>query len=394
MARVLIGFGEALAAPEAYFSLRAAGHDVRVFTRKGRQPPSLIRRLPVGEPILLPAPEDNAEAATEALACAVEAIDAEVLLPLDDTSLALVAGAAPLAAVAGATGPQADIALDKERQTALAAESGFELLPTVVARSRAEVETALHDRIPFPAIAKPARAVQPWKSGLRKGEAHFLETPADVAALPANVCLPLLVQPLRMGTGEGIFGFATQSGVTAWSAHRRLRMMNPHGSGSSACVSMAPGPELRKAAQRFVEIAEWRGPFMIELLRLDDGAAAFMEFNGRLRGSTALARRSGLEYPAWAVGQALDPAFAPDSPAVQAGLRVRHLARDLLRVAFVLRGPRTDFHRRTWPGAWGAIAAALSPGERVEFYDYDPAHPRFFLQEAWDMLRDRAGRRG
>ncbi len=39
-----------------------------------------------------------------------------------------------------------------------------------------------------------------------------------------------------------------------------------------------------------------------------------MELNGRTWGSMALARRRGLDYPAWAVQAALDPEFEPPYP--------------------------------------------------------------------------------
>ena len=50
---------------------------------------------------------------------------------------------------------------------------------------------------------------------------------------------------------------------------------------------------------------------MIELLRDRDGVAWFMELNGRTWGSLALARRLGLEYPAWAALDALGIAAPP-----------------------------------------------------------------------------------
>ena len=88
-------------------------------------------------------------------------------------------------------------------------------------------------------------------------------------------------------------------------------MMNPHGSGASACRLNPVEPGLSEAAERMMTGIGWRGPFMIELLRDDAGTAQFMELNGRLWGSTALVRRAGFDYPAWAVAQALDPGFAP-----------------------------------------------------------------------------------
>ena len=137
----------------------------------------------------------------------------------------------------------------------------------------------------------------------------------------------------------------------------------------------------------------WRGPFMIELLRGADGTPWFMELNGRLWGSLALARRGGLEYPAWAVTQALDPAFqAPDiTPAP--GRVLRHLGRDLAHLAFVLRGPKSAFHRTGWPRFWPALTRVLRPGRRLDFYNTGPQDRWYFVHDAWAILAGLARRR-
>lgn len=76
-------------------------------------------------------------------------------------------------------------------------------------------------------------------------------------------------------------------------------MMNPHGSGSSACVSFPVAEDLKLAIERFTRATGWLGIFMIEFLRDQSGIPWFVELNGRSWGSMALSRRQGLEYPAW-----------------------------------------------------------------------------------------------
>jgi hypothetical protein len=207
---------------------------------------------------------------------------------------------------------------------------------------------------------------------------------ADLDRLPPDdrLSYPALVQPLIAGQGEGIFGFAAAGGITAWSGHRRIRMMNPHGSGASACRLRPVEPGLMEAARRLMTGIGWRGPFMIELLRDAAGTAHFMELNGRLWGSTALVRRAGLDYPAWAVAQALDPGFAPPEVQPRDPGVVRHLGRDLVHLLFVLRGPQSAFHRAGWPRFWPALGAVLRPGPGRQFYNWDPGHRWFHLRDA------------
>jgi hypothetical protein len=404
---VLIGFADALAAPEVVFSLRHAGFAVRPFTREGA-PPASIARLPVEPALLLPAPEADADAAIAALRAGVAEMGAEAppaaILPLDDAALWLVDrafGPAPGSPggpggragppVAGATGALAEVALDKTRQIALATQAGFAVPPTTVARGRAEI--LAHDR--FPAIVKPALAAELRGAGLRRGSSYYLMSAADLARLPPDERLsyPALVQPLIAGQGEGIFGFATAEGITAWSGHRRVRMMNPHGSGASACRLNPVEPGLREAAMRMLSGIGWRGPFMIELLRDAAGTAQFMELNGRLWGSTALVRRAGLDYPAWAVAHALDPEFSPPEITPGDPGTVRHLGRDLLHLLFLLKGPQSDFHRAHWPRFWPALGAVLSPAPGRQFYNWDPAHRWFHLRDAAATVGGFLGRR-
>ena len=118
--------------------------------------------------------------------------------------------------------------------------------------------------------------------------------------------VPLLIQPFITGTGEGVFGLAAPDGIRAWSSHRRLRMMNPGGSGSSACISQPVTEDLKLKAQAFLAATGWRGLFMIEILRDHSGTPWFVELNGRCWGSMALSRRQGLEYPAWHARLAMD----------------------------------------------------------------------------------------
>lgn len=387
MAHVLIGFAEALPAPEVVFSLLGAGHRVSAFARTDALP---LARLPLEALHVTPAPEADADGACAALRALMVGPDApDLLLPLDDVGLWLshAAGIAP-ERVAGATGARAVAALDKTLQVAAAQKAGLALPETCVIRTPADLNVPL----PLPVIAKPALAVRVEDGKLGKGDAVYLRDDAQKQSLIEGLGTdtePLLTQPLVHGVGEGVFGFVTPRGVTGWSGHVRVRMMNPHGSGSSACRANPPSPELRAAVTQFLEALNWRGAFMVELLRDPGGTPWFMEINGRMWGSLALARRQGLEYPAWAVAQSLDPDFEPDVPqnAPDPGI-IRNLGRELLHLAFVLKGPKSAFHRKTWPSLMRSLGGVLRPAGGRQFYNYDPAHRDFFLREAlWTVKR-------
>ena len=382
-----MGFAEAIPAPEALFSLHRAGHRVTLLHRAGVNRPLLA--LADGA-VAVPDPKADAAGAIATIRAAMA--DHDLAYALDDDMLLLMTegGAASAEVSVHATGARARAALDKRIQIEAARAAGLAVPETLVLEGPAP-DAALP---PLPGIAKPARAAALEGGRLAPGGAHYLADAAAARALAADPGpAPLLFQPLIRGVGEGVFGFAHEGGITAWSGHRRLRMMNPHGSGSSACVSVIPDEALRAACGRMMRALGWHGPFMLEFLRAEDGTPWFMELNGRLWGSLALARRLGHDHPAWAVRQALEPGFAPDAPPAQAGLVARSLAREALYPLFVARGPKSAFHREGWPGLAGAIRAAWAPGRRSGFYGYDPSAPGFFLRDAlWELRRKVRGR--
>lgn len=388
MAHVLLGFAEALPAPEVVFSLLNAGHQVSAFTRQQKLP---ISGLPLQQLHILPAPEDNAEAAVAALRTIMAAPNApnapDFILPLDDGALWLsdmAFGNDPR--TAGASGQQVQVALNKITQIDEARISGLPVPETRVVRTADDLDGFSV----FPAIAKPAYAIRARDGRLGKGTPVYLQDQSSLAKVKdmlAQATEPFLVQPLIHGVGEGVFGFADKTGVSAWSGHRRVRMMNPHGSGSSACISLRPDPDLCRKVEIFLARIGWRGAFMVEFLRSSDGTPWFMELNGRMWGSLALARRQGLEYPSWNVALAQDPGFVPEVPAPPASPIVqRNLGREMLHLLFVLRGAKSTFHRAEWPGFWTSLAGVLKPTHPRNFYNYDPKHRSFFLREAFWTL--------
>src|SRR5262249_12217731 len=144
-------------------------------------------------------------------------------------------------------------------------------------------------------------------------------------------------------------------GVRAWSGHHRVRMMNPQGSGSSACESQPVDEEVKHTAQKMITNIGWCGLFMVELLRDEQGKVWFVELNGRPWGSMALCRRQGLEYPAWHVELAMnsESQSGKNVPTV-ASILCRHVGREFMHVLFVLKGAKSHALSR-WPSFWRTI---------------------------------------
>ncbi len=397
-ASVLVGFADALAAPEAVASLRGAGHRVAAFARRGR--PVALRRLREVEIVEVTAPEDDLAACVDEVAAL--AATHELTMPLDDPAVLVVDRGLPGdAPVAGPRGQQAALALDKRIQLRAAQAAGFAVPPWAEMTSDCAKVTAVngHRSVPapsageshalelpsdweFPAALKPALAAEEHDGRLRRLAPRLVATDAEARVLlhTWGAATPALVQRWVAGSGAGIFGIADEEGVHHLSAHRRVRMMNPAGSGSSACASAPVPAELVGPVQRLLGEAGWRGMFMVELLRAED-EWWFMELNGRPWGSLALARRVGYEYPAWAVARALDHAGPlPPSPPFEE-LLCRHLGRELMHMLFVLRCPRAPVGE--WPGRRATLRAMLRSGGPTAWYNLERGTRGLFLEDTW-----------
>jgi hypothetical protein len=392
---VLVGFAEALSAPETVWSLVDDGFQVVAFARRGRKSALRHSRHIVCHEITAPEVDLQASLAELRALMALLARDAHtsqrILFPLDDkgvwlgSKLKLEEGWLQ----AGPQGSCAELALNKCQQAQIARDAGFKVPKTALARTAAEV-FAFSTAESFPIILKPAECVP-----VRQGRLHECRkfVCANAGELERAVAewgetIPLLVQSFVTGTGEGVFGLATSGGVKAWSAHRRLRMMNPHGSGSSACISQSVPQDLRVKVEAFVARAGWRGMFMIELLRDHDGNLWFVELNGRPWGSMALSRAQGLEYPAWHVQLAIDQPAPPGMElSSDAGVVCRHAGREFMHLLFVLKGPKSKA-LSSWPPFWRTLAEVARVRQGDVFYNWRRDDPKVFVADFCYTIKD------
>jgi hypothetical protein len=403
---VLIGFAEALAAIEAFWALRDYGWNVVAFARRGTRP--ALARCQGVRIVEITAPEENTAAAHSDLANLMASLRPGVVLPLCDQSVWLTdqvnssrngqedrlniplpgrEGVNDVSPVAGPTGEQARTALDKITQLELAKRAGFAVPPWIRIDAGDLTNGVPPSRSPGkpPWFVKPALAVEERKGRLVRPSGSVASDIGEARAIAADFAGPAIAQPVITGTGEGVFGLATDEGVKGWCAHRRVRMMNPRGSGSSACRSIPVPADVREAAERFVELADWRGIFMIELIRTDAGPY-FMELNGRSWGSMALSCRRGYLFPVWAVQSRLDRAFRPPIPVDARHLTCRYLGGELIHLAFVMRGAR-DTDPREWPSRRQAVRDVLTPRRGEAWYNWRPGEPAVLAADTWQAVR-------
>ena len=382
---VLVGYADALAAIESAWSLVDGGFDVIGLARARTRPALRWSRSVTLRQVTDPgtdagaAVDDVARLVRELRPAAVVALDDQMVWVCRQLDRRTDPRTDPRPFPAG---DQAELALDKRLQVRLAGKAGLATPPTLFIEA-AEDWPAAFD---FPLVVKPALAAELAGRRLSRQHAIVCRDAAQLAAARQRLTPPLLVQPLIRGVGEGVFGLATAGGVTAWSGHRRVRMMNPQGSGASACVSQPVAPGVRQQVADFVAAAGWHGMFMVELLRDEQGVAWFMELNGRAWGSMALARRRGLAYPAWTVQDALGLPLHPAPPEEPPPLMCRHIGRELLHLAFVARGPATGGADESWPRLGAAVHDVLSFRGGGQLYNSRRREPMVLLADTVQTL--------
>lgn len=382
--RVLVGFAEALAAPETIWSLADGGCDVVVFSRRrGATALRYVRGLEIVE---ITAPEHDAAATINEVRRLVEQRAFSDVMPLDDAAIwvcARAVGASGLRIIGPSTPETVEFALDKRIQLRAAAAAGLPVPRTVDGAVARDL-----DDITFPAVVKPALVACEVDGRLVRRPSQVCADELGLAkVLAAWHEQPLLVQPVIFGVGEGLFGLATEGGVQHWSAHRRVRMMNPRGSGSSACRPWPVDEGLAAAGEKLLASVGWRGIFMLEFLRDDEGRAWFMELNGRPWGSMALARRQGLEYPLWALRDAAGEPVVYSHSAHRVEFVCRNLGRELVHLLIVLvkRRPAALPH---WPSRWTTIRDVLRVRRSDRWYNLRRGEKIVFFADAWYTLRE------
>lgn len=385
---VLVGFAEALSAPEVVWSLVEDGFQVVAFARKGRTSSLRHSRHVVCHEICPPEVDlQQSLSDLRSLLASLEDASGEshrILFPLDDKAVWLCdkLQLGPPWLLAGPEGGAAELALNKHLQFQAAREAGFDVPEALLVNTADEIFKSSIAQS-FPLILKSAEPV-PTHDG------RVVECPKWICANRSELesavkewaeRVPLLIQKFVTGNGEGVFGLAAPDGIRAWSGHRRLRMMNPQGSGSSACIAQSVSEDIKSKTQRLIDNSGWQGLFMVELLRDRAGKLWFVELNGRPWGSMALARRQGLEYPSWQVRLTIDQQSSAGSAASSMpGLVCRHLGREFMHVLFVLKGSKSKALTE-WPPFWKTMADVLPVHRKDTFYNWRRDDAKVFLAD-------------
>lgn len=298
----------------------------------------------------------------------VRAQSCPVLIAAHDGTIETLRGAraelASHAVLALADEEALEVAVDKRRTLALAADLGVAIPRAVEVDVGSDVADAVRE-IGLPLVVKPLRS---W-AGTRRVACSVVtsadEASARVRDLGEAGAPTVLFQEWVPGRREAVSLLVDRGRPLARFAQVTDRMFPTVGGSSVVRRSIALPPDALAAAEKLVRTAGLDGYSEVEFRRDRIGRPVLMEINPRLSASVELAVRAGIDFPLllyrWARGLAVEP-----SDGYRIGARMRWLGGD---VRWLLETALSQGRPDVLP-LRAAAAAFVGDSFRRTAYDY------------------------
>ena len=253
-------------------------------------------------------------------------------------------------------------ACNKEETTRMACALGIRVPVTVTVTNSDEAVQAAKN-VAYPVVLKPRSSEElSGKSVKTTGRPRYASSPEEFKAAYQDISQRssvVLVQQFVDGEGAGYFALLNRGELRAEFAHRRIRDVYPTGSGSALRESVKPDPAVREAGLAMLRSLNWHGVAMVEFRHQPGQSPVFMEVNGRMWHSLALACYAGMDFPALLARLAEHDDVEP-SLNYREGVRCRWFVGDFRHFIEVWRGAPIGYPR-PYPGRWKTLAAELLP---------------------------------
>lgn len=298
---VLITDGDQRSALAVTRSLGRAG--IEVCTGESRIPNLAGTSRYCSKRICYPSPHQDIEHFVAFLREHLEASNYELLLPMTDVSMQIVASARasfpPRVRIPFPGGEQVHRAQDKRYVLETALRLGI-ACPQTYAVENDSLETAAQ-RLPYPVVVKPRFSQMNQGGQWVRGQVRYAQNPRGFLAVyrEAHAATPCpIVQENLEGEGRGVFLLIWNGELKAAFCHRRIREKPPWGGVSVYCESIPLDRNLVAKSLELLQAVGWEGVAMVEF-KFDrrDGQPKLLEVNGRFWGSLQLAIDAGMNFP-------------------------------------------------------------------------------------------------
>ena len=294
----------------------------------------------IQESFLLPSYRQAPITSLGALKALLEERRFDMLMPVSDTALGLIADhydtLVPLVRLACPAPPVIRRVLDKNLTLHIARQCGLPVPRSYEISSPADLEAISHT-FHFPLVAKPKDKTV--ESAFKVRYLQTLDEVRRALAADSQFGVRNLIQEFAPGDGVGIGMLMHHGDAVAMFQHRRLAELPATGGVSVRALAEAVDPVLSGHALSLLQAIGWEGVAMVEF-KFDRrrGRAMLMEVNGRYWGAISLAVQAGVDFPfyEWQFRQGQRPRTANT---YKTGMRWRWLAGDLSRLHSFFRDP-------------------------------------------------------
>jgi predicted ATP-grasp superfamily ATP-dependent carboligase len=386
--RVLVLDGNQNQAVASVRSLARAGHEVIVGESSSWSKAGWSRHC--RGTFQYPRPQQGPEAFVTRLVEEVREHSGTLILPMTEATTLPISEQRERLAAAGArtvlpSHSNLLRACNKDETTRLACSLGIKV-PATVAISKPEEAAKAAPSLPYPVVLKPRSSEElSGKSVRATGRPRYASNPAEFQAAYDEMSQRssvVLVQQFIDGEGAGYFALLHQGELRAEFAHRRIRDVYPTGSGSALRESVKPEAEIREAGLAMLRSLNWHGAAMVEFRHQPGQRPVFIEVNGRMWHSLALACYAGVDFPALLAQMAeqgdVDPVLD-----YRDGLRCRWFLGDFRHLIEVWKGAPTGYPR-PYPGKLETLVAEMTPAPGT-------LHDNFTLDDPLPELGDWIG---
>ena len=364
MGKVLVLDGHSSAALAFTRSLGCAGHWVAVGSNRGIFAAAALSRYCRSKFEYVPSTESMSAFVEAVLAFAIQH-NIEVIFPVTDwTTLPLSAHRTRFPESCRLALPShsaLELASDKYRTVELARSLRVPTPQTWLIQSSRDLGAL--PKLNFPIVVKDRSSVRWLGDRAVFGSVSYAYSVSDLAARVRQRLQEagdVLVQEFVTGVGVGFSGFACGTEIGLPFQWRRLREVDPRGSGSSLREAVALDPDVSEFSRKLILHSGFQGIAMVEFKQVPSRKPVLMEINGRPWGSIQLPIAAGIDYPRFLIDWILQGSLPPSAVRYRTGIQCRRMVGDLTHLENLRRGKPPEWPI-PYPNFWSSLAKIAMP---------------------------------
>lgn len=401
MTSILITDGQELAGLGAARSLGRAGYHVTVAIPQGLLAPVMSSRY-VAQVVESPNPWSDQPAFRQFLC--EQATKHSVLLPVSEAAIVAAAACRNQLGKTTLLAPSDEalrFSLSKYHATRAAQSVGLSTPPTVFVAGEdwpLDLSSLMRelDALGYPLLIKHDNYLTPSGNYVR-GRTQRVSSPLQARALLVELQehgAQVIAQRPVDGHGAGVFLLRHNGQTLLRFAHERLHEV-PYTGGVSSLRMSCHDDALLARSEQLLSAIGFDGVAMVEFRKTPSGTPQFLEINGRLWGSLALALHAQVDFPLLWLRSVLGLSV-PSVRDYPDGLRCRNvLPGELSHLASVLRSREVPLTGKL-RSLWEQVALSFDVSIRHDHLWYDDPRPALTQASLWahDVGRRLWGRVG